>query len=73
MKISYKKLFELMNEKGVEKEELITTANISYATFEKLENDGNVNVDELARICITLDCTLDDIMEIVPENDRTHL
>ena len=69
MKISYKKLFELMNEKGVEKEELITTANISYATFEKLENDGNVNVDELARICITLDCTLDDIMEIVPEND----
>ena len=62
-----------MNEKGVKKEELITTANISYATFEKLENDGNVNVDELARICITLDCTLDDIMEIVPENDRTHL
>ena len=69
MKISYKKLFELMNEKGVEKEELITTANISYATFEKLENDGNVNVDELARICITLDCTLDGIMEIVPESE----
>ena len=69
MKISYKKLFELMNEKGVKKEELITTANISYVTFEKLENDGNVNVDELARICITLDCTLDDIMEIVPESE----
>ena len=58
-----------MNEKGVKKEELITTANISYVTFEKLENEGSVNVDELARICLVLGCSLDDIMEIVPESE----
>lgn len=48
--------------------ELAERANISQATIAKLKKDGAVvSSDVLVKICTALNCTLDDIVEIVPE------
>lgn len=49
--------------------ELALKANVSVATLAKMKKDGaSVNSDVLVRICTALDCTLDDIIEIIPDS-----
>ena len=40
---------------------------ISYSTLSKLEKGENTNVDVLERICLKMDCRIEDIMEILPD------
>lgn len=35
-----------------------------------LANDENVTMEVMAKICNALDCTMDDIVEIIPEEER---
>lgn len=39
-------------------------AGISMSLFAKIGKDKPVSMDSLVKICITLDCPLDDIVEI---------
>ncbi len=64
--VSYKKLWKLLIDKNMKKKDLEAAANISNYTVGKLNQGKNVNVDILVRICIALDCTMDDIMVIIP-------
>ena len=66
MAASYKKLFKLLIDRNMKKKELAERAGVSVATITKMRNDGaSVNTDVLVKICRVLDCTFDDIMEIV--------
>lgn len=66
MAASYKKLFKLLIDRNMKKKELAERAGVSVATITKMRNDGaTVNTDVLVKICRVLDCTFDDIMEIV--------
>lgn len=66
MAASYKKLFKLLIDKEMKSKDLAELANVSQATLAKMKKDGaSVNSDVLVRICSALNCTLDDIMEIV--------
>lgn len=67
MAISYKRLWKLLIDKDMKKVDLETTAGISHYTINKLNHSKNVNVDVLARICQALNCTMDEIMEIIPD------
>lgn len=67
MKVSYKKLFKLMIDKNMKKKELREQAQIGNSTMAKLVNDENVTVEVLAKICHALNCTMDDIVEILEE------
>lgn len=66
MKVSYNKLFKLLIDKQMKKGELCKKADISTASIGKLAKGQNVTVDILVKICAALDCTMDDIMEIIP-------
>ena len=67
MAASYKKLFKLLIDREMKSKELAELANVSQATLAKMKKDGaSVNSDVLVRICSALSCTLDDIMEIIP-------
>ena len=44
-------------------------AGLSYGTFSKLERGDNVQMDVLEKICIKLNCQLNDIAEIISENE----
>lgn len=66
MAISYKRLFKLMIDKDLKKKDLIRMTGISYSTIRKLENGENMNVEVLEKICRALDCTFDEIVELLP-------
>ncbi|PWM79774.1 MAG: XRE family transcriptional regulator [Phascolarctobacterium sp.] len=67
MGVSYKKLWKLLIDKDMKKKELAIAANISTYTINRLNRGENVNTDTLVSICKVLDCTFDDIMELVPD------
>lgn len=68
--VSYKPLFKLLIDKGLKKKDLAEKAKISIATITKMGTVGShVNTDVLERICVALNCKLDDIIEIVQVSD----
>ena len=68
MAASYKKLFKLLIDRDMKKKELAEKASI--ATITKMGKDGAVvSSDVLVKICSALGCTMDDIVEIIPEKE----
>ena len=74
MVASYKKLFKLLIDKSMKSKELAARAGVSTTTISKMKKDGaTVSSDILVRICTVLECTIDDIMEIVPAEGEKRL
>ena len=69
MAISYKKLWKLLIDKDMKKKDLEIKAGISHYTINKLNRGENITTDVLAKICLALECTVDDIMEILPDQE----
>lgn len=69
MAISYKRLWKLLIDKDLKKKDLGKMANISTYTINKLNRGNNVTTDTLVRICTALNCSFDDIMEVVPDEE----
>lgn len=67
MIVSYKKLWKLLIDKDLKKRDLCKIAGISSASVAKLTKGGNVQTDVLVKICTALNCGIEDIMEILPE------
>ena len=68
MAASYKKLFKLLIDREMKSKELAALAIVSPATIAKMKKDGaTVSSDVLVKICTALECTMDDIVEIVPD------
>ena len=67
MAASYKKLFKLLIDKDMSKKDLAEKAGLSAYTITKMNKGEIVKSDTLAKICIVLNCTFDDIMEIAQE------
>ena len=67
MAISYKKLWKLLIDKDMRKEDLRLKAGISTNTMAKLGKNENVNTERLVKICTALNCDIADIMEIVED------
>lgn len=68
MHISYDKLWKLLIDKKMNKQDLKKVTGLSSATIAKLGKGGNVTTDVLIKICEALSCGLEDIMELVKEN-----
>ena len=73
MAISYKKLWKLLIDKDMKKQDLQKAANISSASITKLGKNENVNTEILQKICTALECDISDIMEMLPvsKSDNT--
>lgn len=69
MAVSYKKLWKLLIDKDMKKKDLEEKAQVSHYTVSKLYRGENVTIDILERICKTLNCTVGDIMEFVPDDE----
>lgn len=68
MSVSYKRLWKLLIDRDMKKKELCALAGISTSSLTKMGKGGHVTTEVLAKICIALNCTVDDIMEILPED-----
>ena len=64
---SYNKLWKLLIDKKMNKTRIREAAKISSNAMAHLSKDEDVRVEVLIRICGVLNCTIDDIMEIIPE------
>ena len=69
MAVSYKKLWKLLIDKDMKKKDLCALSGISPSSLTKMGKNGHVTTEVLAKICKTLDCTVDDIMEFIPEGN----
>ena len=58
-----------MIDKNINKTRLREEAGISSNAMAKLGRNESVRVDVLVKICRHLGCTMDDIMEIIPEGE----
>lgn len=68
MSVSYKRLWKLIIDKDMTNVQVRTAAKISPATFTKLKKNETVSMDVLLRLCSVLECSFDDIVEIVRED-----
>ncbi len=63
MSFSYKKLWKLLIDKDMTKNDLCDKTGISRSTLYKLNAGENINTEILDRICNILDCDISDIVE----------
>ena len=69
MSVNYDKLWSILNERGMMKTELIKKAQISTNAMAKLGRNEDVRVGVLEKICLALDCKMDDIIDIVSDKE----
>ena len=58
-----------MIDMDLKKKDLKSMASIGNSTMAKLGNNENVTIEVLAKICDALNCKLDDIVEIIPDEE----
>lgn len=68
IRISYKPLWKMLIDRNMSKVELRKKTQIAPSTFTKMNNDQQVSLDILARICVELNCGFDDIVQIECRN-----
>ena len=68
--VSYKRLFKLLIDRDMKKGDLERAADISHYVMHKLNHGKTVTTDIIEKICRALNCTPDDIMEII--NDEVE-
>lgn len=61
--ITYYKLLDMLNRRGISKLELMEKANISRGTLAKLSKNESVSISTIDSICTVLECQPGDIME----------
>ncbi|MBP3898768.1 MAG: helix-turn-helix transcriptional regulator [Mogibacterium sp.] len=73
MAVSYNKLWKILIDRKMSKTQLVKEANISTNAMAKLGRDEDVRVEVLVKICNVLECTIDDIMDILPKEEVKEL
>ena len=64
MAVTYKKLFKLLIDRDMKKQDLRAVAHLSSSTIAKLTRGENVSTAILLKICTALDCDVSDVMAI---------
>ena len=63
MAISYDKLFHMMIDKKITNAQLKDKAGVSANIITRLKRNEYVSMESIEKICKTLDCGVDDILE----------
>lgn len=69
MPVSYKKLWKILIDKDMKKQDLQRTAGVSWGVITKLSKGETVSMDVLIKICKVLRCDIGDIMELIPDEN----
>lgn len=70
MRVSYKKLWKLLIDKDMSKGQMRQKSGITTNSLAKLGKDEAVRVDVLAKICGALNCNIEDIVEVIPDEEE---
>lgn len=69
MAANYNKLWKLLIDRNMRKEDLRLAAGLTTTAIAKLGRNETVHMDILFKICKALDCGIEDILEVVKENN----
>jgi len=64
-KISYNRLWKLLIDKGMSRTDLKRLSGISTTSLAKMGKGENITTGVILKICNALDCSTDDIMEVI--------
>ena len=67
MAVTYKKLFHLLIDKCMTNAELMEKAGFSANIITRIKRDNYISLDSIEKICKTLNCGVDDILEFIPD------
>lgn len=69
MAVDYVRLWKLLLDKGMKKTDLKTEAGISSNVLAKLGKNEYVSMETMEKLCTSLDCNIEDIMEFNPKKE----
>lgn len=65
MTFNYQKLWNILAEKNMRRTDLIKTAGITSNSLAHMGKNEDVRLEALAKVCIALDCKLDDVVDVI--------
>ena len=68
--IVFDRLWQTMKEKGVSTYRLREVSGIDSKTVRRLKANDNVETKTLNKLCTVLDCSLEGIMEYIPDEKK---
>ncbi len=69
MAMNYQKLWALLKDRNLKKKDLREMAGLTTNVIAKMGKGGDVSTEVLRKICKVLNCSLDEIVEIVPDEN----
>lgn len=69
MSVSYKKLQHILIEREISHSQLMRKAHISANIISKIKTGQYIALDKVESICKALECTPNDILVFLPENE----
>ncbi len=70
MSFSYKPLFKLLIDRNMSAETLRSALGFSFSTMSKMKKGEYVSMEVIDKICNYLHCTVQDILEHVPDAEK---
>ena len=67
MALCYKNLWKLLIDRDMTRKDLHRVSGVSHATLAKMSRGESVTASVLDRICNSLDCRIENVMEIIPD------
>lgn len=64
--MSFAPLWETMQSRGLTTYALIEKHGLSRGTLDKLKHNRNVTLETIEKLCIILDCKVEDIVVYIP-------
>lgn len=68
MAVNYKPLWHTLIEKDMNREDLKKSANITSNIVARMGKNEYINLESIEKICLALNCRIEDVVEIVQEN-----
>ncbi len=69
MAMNYNKLWKLLIDRNMIKKDLREQANLTTNVIAKMGKGGDVSTEVLRKICMVLNCKIEDIVEIIPDGE----
>lgn len=68
MAVTYRKLWKLLEEKGMKKIELQRKAGISGNILARMGRDEYISMESVEKVCRILHCGVDDMLDFINED-----
>lgn len=65
MAVKYDKLFHMLIDKKISNAQLAEKAGVSANILTRLKRDQYIAMESVEKICVALDCSVDDILDFV--------